>query len=797
MSAPKRQLLIRLEYGGECVRESSFADLPLETRVGRAPDCFWRIPDADRSVSARHAIIRKKGRKGLVISDTDSRNGIYFKGVAVKERKLAPGDSVGIGDAKIVVEMVEARDGSAAKFHTIEQLSGEDKDRTIPLEKPITRIGSGRECEVRIADSLVSHVHAIFEVRADGYCYVKDNASRNGIKVNGVRQSEEAALTGQMLKDGDIVSIAYVDFRFWDKNVQHVRANLPQKILIVAATLAIALGGYFGVQTFFPSAKSLRLAAERMASAGDFERAESLAQESAEARGAELDATQRGDFIRKLALWKHTAAEWTSIRAALAGKEVNLWQINRRFASLISSDNENWKWNTSDALTEMKRAKVTQAMLTRLLSGVERLGRIDSDVSAFSGSATEAETLLSAGTDIQPYQQQIRSQLADMAAEMRRVVGESEKIAEIMSAFKSISDTDRTADAVTVVAALAAKRSDERKKAGLPASPAITRDCHSLAVPLEALRASLRILEKNYRAVAEADFAAYVETLPLPSVDECMVSPVISTRRADLLSENMLLGKAIVQLRSFRQYLITENVLESAGMPPALETLFSEKIRTEAFLCDCFNRPPPGYSVKTPTSSYDRLFGVNVFYQYLATLDGDFDTSVFEERFTPDVFKAVETFKTIAQFVAFCDANGRTPYAQLMRKVLAVKTEKARLADDLLQAKDLLSRRDALITEVDAMFKAEPKSRRGVIAGGLAYCLRDGSLPAEEDEAVRRAITDAFKAVRRKTSEVLRVPDGKGPEARVAAERAVLGVAIPGDPLVRQPWADQAKGGGR
>lgn len=797
MRAPKRQLLIRLEYGGECVRESSFADLPDETRVGRAHDCFWHIPDADRSVSARHAIIRKKGRNALVISDTDSRNGVYFKGVAVKERKLVPGDSVGIGDAKIVVDVVEAQDASAAKFHTIEQLSGEDKNRTIALERPITRVGSGRECEVRIADSLVSHVHAIFEVRADGYCYVKDNASRNGIKVNGVRQNEEAALTGQMLKDGDIVSVAYVDFRFWDKNVQHVRANLPQKILIVAATLAIALGGYFGVQTFFPSAKSLRLAAERMAAAGDFERAASLAQESAKARGAELDEVQRSDFVRKLALWKHAALEWASIRTELSSNNVDLWQVNERFASLISSDNENWKWNTSDALTEMKRAKVTQAMLARLLSGVERLERSDSDVSAFTGLATEAETLLSGESDVQPYQQQIRSQLADMAVEMRRVVGESEKIAEIMSAFKSVSDTDRTADAVTAVAALAAKRSDVRKKAGLPASPAITRACHLLSVPLAALRASLRILEKNYRAVAEVDFAAYAETLPLPSVDECMVSPTISTRRADLLSENVLLGRAIVQLRSFRQYLVSEKVLDGKGLPPTLEALFSEKIRTEALSCDCFTRPPPGYSVKTPTSNYDRLFGVNVFYQYLSTLDGDFDSSVFEERFTPDVFKAVETFKTIAQFVAFCNANGSTPYAPLMRKVLAVKTEKARLDGDISHAKNLLSMRDALIEEMDSLFRAEQKSRRGVIAGGLAHCLRDGSLSAEGDEAARKAITDAFKAVRRKASEVLRVPDGRGPEARIAAERAALDVAIPGDPLVRQPWADQAKGAGR
>ena len=132
-----------------------------------------------------------------------------------------------------------------------------------------------------------------------------------------------------------------------------------------------------------------------------------------------------------------------------------------------------------------------------------------------------------------------------------------------------------------------------------------------------------------------------------------------------------------------------------------------------------------------------------------------------------------------------------------MRKVLAVESEKARLAADLSYAKNLLSRRDALVTKLDAIFKAEQKSRKGVIAGGLAHCLRDGSLSAEDDEAERKAITDAFKVVRRKTSEMLRVPDGRGPEARIAAERVALGIAIPGDPLVRQPWADQTKGVGR
>ena len=797
MSAGSKQLVVRLESGGVCVKECVLSELPPETRVGRAPDCFWRIPDTDKSASGHHAIIRRKGKRA-VLADTDSRNGVYFKGSAVRERKLANGDIIGIGDSKLVVELVSADNGPKAEFHTLEQLGGADKGRAIPLDKPVTRVGSGRECEVRIADSLVSHVHAIFEVRADGYCYVKDNSSRNGIKINGIRQNEEAALTGQMLKDGDIVSVAYVDFRFWDRNVQHVRAHIAQKILVVFATLAIALGGYFGVQAFYPSAKAMRLKAERLAAAGRFADAAAMAKESAEARGAELDSDQRSELMRRLALWEQTANGWRKIKTALSEESVNLWAVNADFAKLISSDDENWKWNTADALVEMSRAKATQAMLARYLSGVERLGRSDGNRDAFAVLASDAEAVLAASSDVQPYQAQIREALADLAAEFRRVVDETGRVKQAMEGYASVESTDDVLASVSRLAAESAHRIEERKKARRPVSPLTGRICRTLTVPLSELQKSLRCLESNYLAVAEARFSDFVPGLPVPEANSCMVDPNLATRRSDMISQNDMLRRAIVQLKSFRMYLDSEKMLRGDGKtPPAFEVLFDEDAMSRALACDCFSKPPPGFSAKAATSAYDALFGVNVFYQYLSSIDGDFDASVLEERFVPGAFRAVAAFKTLGQFLVFCDPSASTPYAPVMKKVFAGRSANRGLALDVNSVKALIDRREALLRKLDAIAARHAAERRGLLAAGLAFLLREGTLSSEDDAKARTSIAEALKAVRKKSGEVLRAAEGKGPEARIAAETGVLEVGIPGDPLIRQPWADRAKGGAK
>jgi pSer/pThr/pTyr-binding forkhead associated (FHA) protein len=69
--------------------------------IGRAPDNDLVL--ADPRVSRRHArLVVRFG--GLVLVDTESRNGVAVNGQAIREIALGVGDEIRIGDALLVVE---------------------------------------------------------------------------------------------------------------------------------------------------------------------------------------------------------------------------------------------------------------------------------------------------------------------------------------------------------------------------------------------------------------------------------------------------------------------------------------------------------------------------------------------------------------------------------------------------------------------------------------------------------------------------------------------------------------------
>ena len=69
--------------------------------IGRSPDCSVHIADA--SVSRRHAEIRPAG-DGWLLVDLGSTNGTRVNGASVTERRLADGDAITVGDAKLRFE---------------------------------------------------------------------------------------------------------------------------------------------------------------------------------------------------------------------------------------------------------------------------------------------------------------------------------------------------------------------------------------------------------------------------------------------------------------------------------------------------------------------------------------------------------------------------------------------------------------------------------------------------------------------------------------------------------------------
>lgn len=71
----------------------------------------------------------------------------------------------------------------------------------IPFLKKILLVGRRESCDIVLRFSNVSAHHCQLNIK-NGYWYVKDSNSRNGIKVNGVRVTEK------YIEPGDILSVA-------------------------------------------------------------------------------------------------------------------------------------------------------------------------------------------------------------------------------------------------------------------------------------------------------------------------------------------------------------------------------------------------------------------------------------------------------------------------------------------------------------------------------------------------------------------------------------------------------------
>ncbi|MBR6023039.1 MAG: FHA domain-containing protein [Kiritimatiellae bacterium] len=351
----KKVLEIRLEMNGRVLCEGTTRDLPPETTIGRAADCGWRIPPTDKTASNHHArLFTKRGK--WYVEDTGSRNGMYCKGEKVSQWCLAAGDQVSIGDCVLVAERVEDKDRERAEYHRLEQLNGADAGRMVNLDRECSIIGSAPTCDVVCDDNLVSHRHAEVECRRDGSCWVKDLKSRNGTRVNRLplKASE------RMLRDGDILSVAYVDFRFWDKNTAHVPSNIRLKVAVAVMTVLVCLTGWFFWSAAHPSADHLLKRSMRQAEHGHFAEALRLVGEARLARHHAPYELQIQELALSIRHWQQTAIAWDSIQNHMKNGK---WVWAQQGFNKVSK----WDWNTDTAIRHKQRADCVERLLNGYL----------------------------------------------------------------------------------------------------------------------------------------------------------------------------------------------------------------------------------------------------------------------------------------------------------------------------------------------------------------------------------------------------------------------------------------------
>lgn len=199
-------------------------------RIGNSQSCDLKLDS--EYVSALHAEMTILDDGQIILEDKNSRNG-----TTVGNKKLEPGKEVTVqrGDMITFVDtpLVWARIPAAEKLTNY---------------KAVYNIGSNYRNDIILNSQTVSRYHASVRLGKDGKMYIRDNGSRNGTMVNGVKI---AANKDERIKKGDNVVCGAEDI------TEQIAALFPKdgmkKILIAAAGVLAAALVVLGVYLLWPA----------------------------------------------------------------------------------------------------------------------------------------------------------------------------------------------------------------------------------------------------------------------------------------------------------------------------------------------------------------------------------------------------------------------------------------------------------------------------------------------------------------------------------------------------------------
>jgi pSer/pThr/pTyr-binding forkhead associated (FHA) protein len=178
--------------------------------VGRKDDCDITLQF--RSVSARHCELEFNGGFWF-LRDLGSRNGTAVNGVRCRETQLMPNDIVSFARQRysILYRLEDHASSAVSQQSRSHPQTGETPRASstsppatrrtgaafgrlvpcgggvpVPLFDPILLVGRASSCDIQLVSSLVSSRHCRLEFK-DGYWFVQDLQSTNGIRIDGVR----------------------------------------------------------------------------------------------------------------------------------------------------------------------------------------------------------------------------------------------------------------------------------------------------------------------------------------------------------------------------------------------------------------------------------------------------------------------------------------------------------------------------------------------------------------------------------------------------------------------------------
>ena len=750
-------MLIRLEFNGRIIHEISSGAISGEILIGRSRSCAWPVPKEDTVSSSRHAALFVKG--GAVwLKDLGSTNGTFHNGKKIEKKKLAVNDKIGLGNCVLCVEPERGSEGKA--FSELAVRSGKARGQRRQLKPPAFVIGSDPSADLVFLDTLVSRRHAEILVKEDGSCWVRDLGSKNGTSVNGMplRDGKE-----RLLKDGDRISFSHMEVDFLDGAVKRTNKQTWLRVGILVATLLAGTGLYRVYQGIRPSAESYIRSARKLAAQEQFAAAAEAVDKAAGARRASHNQVTIEELRRLLGVWESTLAQWRRAKESL---EQGRWtQVSRDLGMLQATKKDAWEWNVT-AADENANALRAKAMLDALLRAEAALGREDIRFDMLAEDhAAVVKALAGPGAETPVYLVPLKAELEKIRARQTALLAESRKMEE---ALNQLAQKMPPYQEIVKVADEACDSQEE----------ALRRRARVVRAPLHALAQSFNLLAAAAQHVRELEVKkAMADDIALPSVDACTIDPRLSQARKSLEQAEKNLKVKAGQLNMLLGEVVKRIGLE--GDSPEMLAVFQDRaVMDKVLACDTLDNPMPRRSRQEPAGAYDRVLGVEEFYEHLSALPEPVNPALVADL--PFVSMLTQARELLQKIAALEDFVGQSENNWM---------NAGKLARQMTRLSAMRVTRETLIREYAA--RAETASgRAALIAGGIAMRLAPKAGAVKVKGQPLEAWLEGELKSQRAALQQLNGEYSLAPAVRqIEIRNEVMAKGLPGDPLVRAMWA--------
>lgn len=798
-------LIIRLEHDGRVIHEGHVTELTFPIQIGRKSVCVWNVPVEERSVSGLHAELAVRKGKELFIRDIGSRNGIYVMGARVTEHRLAAGVQVTIGQCRLSVDSFrDAEDGNKLKYHRLEQLTGPGAPKFFDLKNTVTKIGSAVSDGVLCADLLVSKEHAEIVRKADDTCWIKDLGSKNGTKVNQVPVKN----VEHMLCNGDVITIADIEFKFQDRTIPPPDPIL-RKVIVAVVTMSLCGMGYFAYQWIFPSAKVLIKESQTYEMSGQFSLARSVLDKAVTARGGDEYKEEINRKRDDLDRWVDTLTVWDGVCRDFGRR---YWiPASKNLGYLLDPGIDRWGWNTTTAHELKKQARTMYSLVQVFLESRKALGGDLPDEARGREVAylvTQCQSLQTAlkmpeWTQSLPTGK-LREDMEEQYTAIGAIIEDLNEVERLVSQIKSppndqlflkdvVSLTEKF-DIISMslekIGVAAKKREDEREAAAKTAgrrfvtSPIVLQRCDTFIPALKKFSESRRMLIENIGALVSLDENGLEREIALPSDQQCSIHPAFGEiRRAMEIANRDICGDLQQTMRD-QVLRLNRWGLEKNAAPECVQLLLSEDVMSKVLHCDTIDGAYCKADRTQRFGQYDRVLGVEEFANYLMNIteDRSYPDSVGDVPATC-ISEAIRFYRQCAAFIKYLEHPN---IAYLLSFEGGSKNKLKAMADKIVS----LEEKRALL--VDLWFNNDSDKRRErIIAKGAALALDAGRQFGEEEG---KEIKKELIALRDELQDLKRKLDAD-PERVSEYRPAMLAIGLPRLMGINRYWEQERKMG--